>query len=537
MPGRSPHRRSTPPPPLISRHSPSRGRISRPSPDRHRLEMVSSSRGRERREYRTSVRRSRSPVPPKVRSFSPSLKRKGSPNREREIPQRRTKISKSPVGSRGGSDHGTYIPAVTEPDTHSVRNVSESERFRERNYEGERERAGPQFRGPEGSIDYDVNELKKFTVEIIRKSTGSNDETIINRNITNPDDIAPVRRPGTRGNDRHNIQHSPQWMNREEFNFNHQNEGARPLFLRAEASTSGNKDRSAPADEYRRVVAIDPSRVSGARERERSRERPRYSPGPYEESRRTYYPERPRSPYESRRRSPAREREEYLEPREKPRERRASSREILRRDVEVRRREERRYSPERGSYERESDLRARINEKRSEPHLREEREHSSRRYENDKERHGRPHHSPVPRERRRTGSVERHEGSSRPSRGEQWEREGGERRRRHSREREDRGRERYEHSDDYEERRPSSYKTDYEPKKFYRNYEEKEFVPLPTRGRGGPPIRRGVPPIMRGRGIVRGINRGFRGGIMVPRGVPRVPFLGMRGFPPRKSTF
>uniref|UniRef100_A0A1B6K120 Uncharacterized protein n=1 Tax=Homalodisca liturata TaxID=320908 RepID=A0A1B6K120_9HEMI len=526
MPGRSPHRRSTPPPPLISRHSPSRGRISRPSPDRHRLEMVSTSRGRERREYRPSVRRSRSPVPSKVRSFSPPLKRKGSPNREREIPQRRTKISKSPVGSRGGSDHGTYIPAVTEPDTHSVRNVSESERFRERNYDGERDRAGPQFRGPEGSIDFDISELKKFTIEIIRKSTGSNDDTIINRTITNPDDIAPVRRPDVYAEDYHY------------YNKGHgKDEGARPLFLRAEASASGSKDRTAPVDEYRRIVAIDPSRVTGSHERERSRERPRYSPGPYEESRRTYYPERPRSPYESRHRSPVpvREREDYLEPREKPRERRASSREMLRRDVEVRRREERRYSPERGSYERDSDLRARINEKRSEPHVREEREHSSRRYENDKERHGRPHHSPVTRERRRTGSVERHEGS-RPSRGEQWEREGGERRRRHSREREDRGRERYEHSDDYEERRPSSYKTDYEPKKFYRSYEEKEFVPLPTRGRGGPPMRRGVPPIMRGRGIVRGINRGFRG-IMVPRGVPRVPFLGMRGFPPRKSTF
>ncbi|KAG8264477.1 hypothetical protein J6590_008411 [Homalodisca vitripennis] len=67
--------------------------------------------------------------------------------------------------------------------------------FRERNYDGERDRAGPQFRGPEGSIDFDISELKKFTIEIIRKSTGSNDDTIINRTITNPDDIAPVRRP------------------------------------------------------------------------------------------------------------------------------------------------------------------------------------------------------------------------------------------------------------------------------------------------------------------------------------------------------
>uniref|UniRef100_A0A1B6M2L8 Uncharacterized protein n=1 Tax=Graphocephala atropunctata TaxID=36148 RepID=A0A1B6M2L8_9HEMI len=520
MPGRSPHRRSTPPPPLISRHTPPRGRVH--SPDRHNLEMSSSSRGRDRREYRPTIRRSRSPVPTKVRSFSPTiLKRKASPNREREI-ARRAKISKSPVTSRVGSERKSHVTEAIETET--VRSVSESERFRDRDFEGERERAVPQFRGPEGSVNYDVNELKKFTVEIIRKPTGLNDETIINRNITNPDDIVPIRRPDVFAEDYHY------------YNKGHgKDEGARPLFLRAQASSS--KDRTAAADDYRRVVAIDPSRATGSHEVERSRER-RYSPGPYEENRRTYYPERPRSPYEARHRSPVpvREREEYLEPREK-RERRAGSREILRRDVDVRRREERRYSAERGSYERESDLRTRINEKRSEPHIREERDHSSRRYESDKERHGRPHHSPpVSRERRRAGSVERHEGS-RPSRGEQWEREGGERRRRHSREREDRGRDRSDHSEQYEERRPPSYKTDYEPKKFYRNYEEKEFIPMPARGRGGPPMRRGVPPIMRGRGIVRGMNRGFRGGIMVPRGVPRVPFMGMRGFPPRKSTF
>lgn len=52
MPGRSPHRRPTPPPPLISRHSPGRGRRS---PDRHNIE-VAQSRGRERREYRPVVR-------------------------------------------------------------------------------------------------------------------------------------------------------------------------------------------------------------------------------------------------------------------------------------------------------------------------------------------------------------------------------------------------------------------------------------------------------------------------------------------------
>lgn len=50
MPGRSPHRRSPPPPPLISRHSPvlrTRGR----SPDRRRPASP-GPRGRDRREFR-----------------------------------------------------------------------------------------------------------------------------------------------------------------------------------------------------------------------------------------------------------------------------------------------------------------------------------------------------------------------------------------------------------------------------------------------------------------------------------------------------
>lgn len=59
------------------------------------------------------------------------------------------------------------------------------------------------------------------------------------------------------------------------------------------------------------------------------------------------------------------------------------------------------------------------------------------------------------------------------------------------------------------------------------------------RGRGGLPIRRGIPPMIRGRGGIPRVFRGFRGGMMggMPRGVPRAPFMGMRGFPPRKSTF
>lgn len=53
-------------------------------------------------------------------------------------------------------------------------------------------------------------------------------------------------------------------------------------------------------------------------ERERSHERIRYSPRPYEDNRRTYYHDRESSPYESHRHSPPREK---YEPRDKPQER------------------------------------------------------------------------------------------------------------------------------------------------------------------------------------------------------------------------
>lgn len=53
-------------------------------------------------------------------------------------------------------------------------------------------------------------------------------------------------------------------------------------------------------------------------DRERSHERIRYSPRPYEDNRRTYYHDRESSPYESHRHSPPREK---YEPRDKPQER------------------------------------------------------------------------------------------------------------------------------------------------------------------------------------------------------------------------
>ncbi|XP_054269809.1 zinc finger CCCH domain-containing protein 13-like isoform X1 [Macrosteles quadrilineatus] len=583
MPGRSPHRRSPPPPPLISHHSSERSRAH--SPARQRIEMASSSRGRDRREYRPSIRRSRSPVPPKRRSYSPPpIKRKASPIPEREL-SRRPKISKSPVGSRGesrGAPELRYNSAV-DPEPRPVRNVSSSERFRERDYE-DNDGGAPKFRGPENPVDYNINDLKKFTIEIVRKPSSNHGDTTINRSIINPEDIAPVRRPGMRGgvdgqkfrgyyNNRGNFnvrggysnnhysqpqkwknnQEPPKWKNNQEsqkwknyeeeedsYSFNAQSEGSRPLFRRGDVAASKDKSNT---EEYQRIVAIDNSRGSG-HDRGHSRERPppRYSPAPgpshYEDSRRPYYNERERghSPYEARHRSP--HRDEYVD---KHRERRGGSREDVKRaDFVVRKKEERRYSPERRlSYERdqrESDLRSRINEKRSDPHPRVDERERERRYESDRERgerHGRPHHSSPPRERRRPASSERHEGSR--DRREAWERdrerdrEGRERegRRRHSREREPR-----EHSDNHYEdsRRPP--KGEYEPKKFYKTYEPKEFIPPPVRGRGMP-MRRGVPPIMRGRGgIVRGMSRGFRGAVMVPR-LPRGgPFI-PRGFPPR----
>lgn len=207
MPGRSPHRRSPPPPPLISRHSPvvrSRGR----SPDRRRPASP-GVRGRDRREFRnTTMRRSRSPVV-KARSHSPPMKRKPSPKRSRESSRRgpsqgqKHTRSKSPVGSASRGFVGPDVPPVPDVDNHSVRSIG-SDRFRGSNYEGERGRAvGPQFRGPEGSVCFDQNELKKIVVDIVRKPGPGLDGSHINRAIINPEEITPVRRPEVLGDYKH----------------------------------------------------------------------------------------------------------------------------------------------------------------------------------------------------------------------------------------------------------------------------------------------------------------------------------------------
>lgn len=58
--------------------------------------------------------------------------------------------------------------------------------------------------------------------------------------------------------------------------------------------------------------------LTGRHSPEHSRERTRYASPPYEDSRRSYYPERGHSPYERHR---SLHREDYVEPKEKHRER------------------------------------------------------------------------------------------------------------------------------------------------------------------------------------------------------------------------
>lgn len=54
----------------------------------------------------------------------------------------------------------------------------------------------PIFRGPEGTVRFDPNELKRISVEIVRRNLLPPESQVINRAIVNPEDIAPVRRPG-----------------------------------------------------------------------------------------------------------------------------------------------------------------------------------------------------------------------------------------------------------------------------------------------------------------------------------------------------
>nr|CAD7195526.1 unnamed protein product [Timema douglasi] len=173
-------------------------------------------------------RRSRSPLQRapegKVRAFSPPKRKLSPPKRERPrsqerertraiMPSRKRSRTKSPplapVGpSREGPSHygggpggpGDLSPSpryqIPSVDVDHPRRVgSMAERFRDSSsgsYEkdmGER----PVFRGPEGS-GFDINELKKISVDIRRNLPGSS--VTVERNIINPEDVVLVRRPG-----------------------------------------------------------------------------------------------------------------------------------------------------------------------------------------------------------------------------------------------------------------------------------------------------------------------------------------------------
>ncbi|PSN34486.1 hypothetical protein C0J52_07558 [Blattella germanica] len=248
MRSRSPSRRSTPPPPRISRRSPGAFRQRGKSPERRRRMVPPAG----------VPKRSRSPVQrePKGRSFSPS-KRKLSPKRDRErirqrdperermrtrdpdrergrsrerppmrerepshmdlvppVKRTRSKSPDGPMGSRlsnyagsvcGPSDlsparsyqgpPGMYPQGPRSDREETNRNVvSLSERFHSSgpgSYKKESEH--PVFRGPEGS-GFDLTDLKKITM-VIRRNPPV-EMVPIERNILNPEDVVLKRRPG-----------------------------------------------------------------------------------------------------------------------------------------------------------------------------------------------------------------------------------------------------------------------------------------------------------------------------------------------------
>lgn len=70
----------------------------------------------------------------------------------------------------------------------------------------------PIFRGPEGTVRFDPMELKRISVEIVRRNLLPPESQVINRAIVNPEDITPVRRPGesvTASNNAHSDTYLP----------------------------------------------------------------------------------------------------------------------------------------------------------------------------------------------------------------------------------------------------------------------------------------------------------------------------------------
>ncbi|XP_075210465.1 uncharacterized protein LOC142317780 isoform X2 [Lycorma delicatula] len=589
MPARSPHRRSPvpvpPAPPRISRRSPpppvKRGR----SLDR-RGGSSGPSRRREFRNGSPPHRRSRSPVRrgepkgPPPRDFVDIPKRKLSPpppKKSRREDGRRTigspeikqTRSKSPLvrerGPRqfgdvpGGS--GGYSGSLG-PDSDSQgrlsRTIDSGDRFRGAvDYEEAAVLDRPIFRGPEGTVRFDPNVLKRISVEIVRRNLLPPETQVINRAIVNPEDITPVRRPEMSYGDQMNQQHGrlrdPSQHHPPPHPRSHQDNVRSP---------SPWWNHPSAMDDYNQRDSMGyPNRERASRIR---------SPGPSREPHGFPYPserERERSPYDSR--PHARD----LESREKRSERYHGRGEDLRHELDQRRRDEppthyrpSEYRDSSGSYgrprENESDLRARISEKRSEPHYRHderERERDKERHEIERERH-RPHRSPpprptpAPRDRRRgspeigpSRNIEREAREREAWDREQREREGPDRKRRgRSRERDDERRPGggHRHSSverfpDPERKEQSYSKPDYE----YDRPNEKEFYERDEfsgsgRGRGSALMRRGIP-----HPSARGMPSRFRPPVMAMRAPPFIPFRGgfrpqiPRAFSPRIGFF
>uniref|UniRef100_A0A1B6CLL0 Complementary sex determination N-terminal domain-containing protein n=1 Tax=Clastoptera arizonana TaxID=38151 RepID=A0A1B6CLL0_9HEMI len=183
---RSLHRRSPPSPPMISSRPTIRSRMR--SPERRRPIDSGSPRSRRPTDLRfPPARRSRSPVG-KPRSLSPPIKRNMSP---KIIPEVSRRVPPGPVRkSRSRSPMGLSRLPEYKISGSSVQ--GSSEKFRGNSIERDR----ILFRGPEGSINYDIKELKKIAVEI-RRTPGRGPETVqISRAVTNVEDIVSARRTG-----------------------------------------------------------------------------------------------------------------------------------------------------------------------------------------------------------------------------------------------------------------------------------------------------------------------------------------------------
>ncbi|XP_023715942.1 thyroid hormone receptor-associated protein 3 isoform X3 [Cryptotermes secundus] len=313
MRSRSPSRRSTPPPPRISRRSPGGFRTRGKSPDRRRRMPPPSmakyvpggrggspTRGRNRREFRHSPRsqppgfpfprRSRSPLQrePKRQSFSPG-KRKLSPKRERErerprvqgrererrsrppiaSPRKRTR-SKSPeasavsstregghLGSYGGSVGG---PSDVSPPGRSYQGLPSSYPQGGPGPEGDPPNRNivsmsERFHGPSGPGSY---KMEQSDHPVFRGPEGTGFDvnelkkiTVdIRRNL--PVDMVPIERSIINPEDVVLVRRPAT----EDKTHYRKGEGTHPIFAREEIMQASTRGGSGTIDEHRRVVAI-----------------------------------------------------------------------------------------------------------------------------------------------------------------------------------------------------------------------------------------------------------------------------------------